>query len=101
MSQIASRMMEVALHKERLIARAGAQRAAISDGFRQLQGPIEIADGAVSVVRYLKAHPVLVAVAVAVLVALRGRGLLSITGRLFTLWRLWRTVSAWSSDPQA
>jgi hypothetical protein len=101
MSRMRSRMIEVALHKERLVARANAQRAAMGDGLRQLQGPIAVADGAISVVQYLKSHPLLVAVAVAVLVASRGRGALSIAGRALSAWRLWRSVSAWASGRPA
>lgn len=97
MSRTPHRLMELALRKERLVARAEAQRAAVGERFRELQRPIAIADAALSVVRTLRAHPALVAVGVAVLVALRGRGLFSIAGRLYSVWRLWRTVSAWTS----
>lgn len=97
MNRIEQRLIEIALRKGRLIARAEAQRAAIGQSVVQLRGPIEIADRGLAAARFLRAHPVLVAAAVAAVVALRGRGLLSLAGRAFSVWRLWRTVSAWSS----
>lgn len=97
MNRIEHRLMEIAFRKERMIARAEAQRAAIGRSFSQLRGPIAIADRGLSAVHFLRTHPALVAVAVAALVALRGRGLLSLAGRAFSVWRLWRSVSAWSS----
>ena len=101
MSRIRDRMAAVALQKGRLIARADAQRAAVSEGFRQLRGPIAVADGAISAVQYLKAHPALVATAVAVLVAFRGRGAVSLAGRALSIWRVWRSVSEWASNRPA
>jgi hypothetical protein len=101
MSWIRTRMVEAALHRERLIARADAQRAVVSEGFRQLRGPIAIADGAISAVQYLKAHPVLVATAVAALVAFRGRGAVSFAGRALSIWRVWRSISEWASNRPA
>ena len=97
MSRIERRLMEIALQKERLIARAEAQRAAVGECVYRLQGPIAIADRGVAVARFLRSHPLLVAAAAAALVALRGRGLLALAGRAFSVWRLWRSVSAWAS----
>ena len=97
MSRTERHLAEFARRKERLIARAEAQRATLGQGFTQLQGPIAIADQGLVVARFLKAHPVLVAVAVAALVAFRGRGLLSLAGRAYSVWRLWRSVSVWLS----
>lgn len=101
MSRIERRLMELALRKERLIARAEAQRAAIGESVGRLRNPITVADRAMSAVRMLREHPLLVTIGVAAIVALRGRGLLSLGGRLFSVWRLWRTVSAWASGRAA
>ena len=97
MSHIEHRLIEIARRKEWLIARAESQRAAIGQALGQLQGPIAIADYGLAVARFLRAHPVLAAVAVAALVAFRGRGLLALASRALSVWRLWRSVSAWSS----
>jgi len=97
MSQIQDRLIEIARRKERLIARGESQRAAIGASFRQLQGPIGVIDRGLAVVRYLRAHPALVGVAVAAVVVLRGRGLLSMASRGLAVWRTWRALSAWSA----
>lgn len=91
------RLIEIARLQERLIARAEAQRAVIGESLRQLQGPINFVDGGLAMGRFLRAHPVLVAAVVAALVAFRRRGLFALAGRAVAVWRLWRSVSAWSA----
>lgn len=95
MSRLQDRLIEIARRKERLIARAEAQRAAISTSFRQLERPISVIDRGLEIVRYLRGHPLLVATAVTIMMAFRRRGLLSLAGRALSAWRLWRSVSAW------
>jgi hypothetical protein len=90
-------LIDIARRKERLSARAQAQRGAIAVSFGELREPIGIADRAVGIARFLRAHPVLVAVAAAALVVFRGRGLAGLAGRAYSAWRLWRTVAAWSA----
>lgn len=90
------RLIEIARRKERLSARAQAQRASIASDFGALQGPIRLADRAVDIARFLRAHPLAVAIAAACVVVLRGRGLTGLAGRALTAWRLWRTFSAWT-----
>lgn len=97
MSRTARRLVELALRKERLIAHAAAQRTAIGRNVARLRGPIAVADRVVSIGRFLRAHPVLIVVAVAALVALRGRDLLSLAGRAYSIWRLWRWARVWAS----
>ncbi len=90
------RLIELARLKERLIARAALQRAAIAGTFREWRVPISVADQALSVARFFRAHPVLLAAAVTAVAALRGRTLIGLAGRGLAVWRLWRTVSTWS-----
>ena len=95
MSPNQDRLIEVVLRKERLIARAEAQRTAIGESFRQLRGPIGVADRGMKVVRFVRTHPMLFASAVALLAVFRRRSLVSLTGSLLTAWRLRPMVSAW------
>ncbi len=97
MNGIEDRLIEIARFQERLIARAEAQRTVIGESFRQLQGPIGLVDSGLAMARFLRAHPVLVAAVVAALMAFRRRGLFSLAGRAVAVWRLWRSVSAWSA----
>ena len=87
-------LIELAHRKERLSARAQAQRRAIAASFQDLGRPIGVADRALEVARFLRAHPALIAAAAAALFVLRGRGLAGLAGRAFSAWRLWRTISA-------
>jgi hypothetical protein len=87
-------LVDIARRKERLAARSQLQRGAIAANFRELQGPIDVADRALGVARFLRAHPVLVVAAAAAIFAFRGRGLTGLAGRIFSAWRLWRTVTA-------
>ena len=97
MNRTEDKLAEIARRKERLIARAESQRADIGAGFRQLQGPIRIVDRGLEIVRFLRGHPLLVATVIAAVVAFRRRGLVSLTGRALSMWRIWRSVSAWSA----
>ena len=97
MSPNQDRLVEIARRKQRLIARAEAQRGAIGESFRQLRRPIGVVDRGLEVARFLKAHPLLVGSAVALLAVFRRRSLVSLTGSLLTAWRLWPVVSAWSA----
>jgi len=100
MNRSGDSQIEIARRRERLIARAGAHRAAIAGTFYELQEPAAIADHALRVVRFLRAHPLLTAAGVAVaVVALRRPGVLSLAGRALAIWRLWRTVSVYLNIP--
>ena len=93
-------LIEIARRRERLIARAGAQRAAIAGTYHELEAPAAIADRALGVARFLRLHPLLTAAAVAAAaVALRRPGVLSLAGRAVAIWRLWRTVSVYLNIP--
>ncbi len=91
------RLIELARRKERLIARAGVQRAAIAGTFRRWQKPIDVADRALAVVRFFREHPLLLATVVAAAAALRRRNLAGWIGRGYAAWRAFRAFSAWSS----
>lgn len=97
MSGFDARLAGAKHRRERLVALAGAQRAAVADGFRRLQGPIGVIDRGIEVGRYLRDHPVVVAAAVAILMALRPRRFVTLAGSAFSAWRVWRTVSAWAA----
>jgi hypothetical protein len=85
---------EIVRRKEQLIARCEAQRGHLADVFRELERPIAVADRALRVVRYLRAHPLLVGGAVAAAVALRRRSTAGLVARALAGWRLWRGISA-------
>jgi hypothetical protein len=89
-------LVEIARHKERLIARCAAQRDAVAGVFRDLERPIAVADRALGIARFFRAHPILVFAAVAAIVALRRRGSMSLIARGLAAWRMWRGISTWA-----
>jgi hypothetical protein len=97
MSRIQDQLIEIARRKERLIARAGSQRAAIGANFRQLQGPIGIVDRGLEIARFLRGHPLLVATVIAAVAAFRRRSLVTLAGSALSVWRIWRSLSALSA----
>jgi hypothetical protein len=90
------RLIEIAHRKERLIATAAQQRAVIADAFRSWQKPIDVIDRGVVATRYLKAHPLLVAVSIIVVAVLGRRSLLRWVGRGLFVWRSWHALQAWT-----
>lgn len=95
MSRSRDQLIEIARRKERLIARAAAQRVTVAVNFQALQRPIGVLDRGMEVARFFRKHPLLVAAAVATFTIFRRRGLFSVAGRALSAWRLWRAVSAW------
>jgi hypothetical protein len=87
--------IEIARRKERLIARCAAQRGAIAEAFRDLEGPVKVVERALVVTRFLRAHPVVVALVVAGLVVFRRRSVLGVLTRGLAVWRMWRAVTPW------
>lgn len=90
-------LIEIAARKERLSARAQAQRLVIVGHVHSLRQPAAMIDRAVGIARFLRAHPLLVTVGVAALSVFRGRGIAGVATRAFSAWRLWRAVSAWAA----
>jgi glutathione S-transferase len=88
-------LIEIARRKERLIARCEAQRGAIAAAFHDLRHPISIVERALAVTRFLRAHPVVVAVVVAGLIVFRRRSVLGVLTRGIAVWRAWRAVAPW------
>jgi hypothetical protein len=84
---------EIVRRKERLIARCEAQRNEIADVFHDLERPIALADRGLNIFRFLRAHPVLVSGAIALVVALSRRSTAGLVARALAGWRLWRGLS--------
>ena len=94
MSRFQDQLIEIAQRKERLIGRAGSERAIIGASIRQLQGPIGVVDRGLEVASFLRRHPLIIAVAVAAIAAFGRRKLVSVAGSAISVWRIWRSISA-------
>lgn len=88
-------LIELARHKERLIARAGQQRTAIVAAFRRWEKPAAAIDRGIAVAHFLRAHPLLLAAGLAVAAVLGRRNLMRWLGRGLVAWRTWRSLGAW------
>ena len=84
------RMIAVMRQRERLLARCNAQRGEIAALVGQLEGPIAIADRAIAGINYLRQHPVILGVLVAMLAIVQRRGWWGWAQRGFVLWRAYR-----------
>ena len=80
------------LRRERILMRVARQREDIGLAFAGLAGPIALIDRIANAGRLIRAHPAAVAVLVAALVAMRGRTLIGVVTRAFSIWRLARQV---------
>lgn len=87
-------MIETMRERERLLARCGAQRAELTALVRRYDGPLKVADRAVAVVKYLRAHPLVLGAATALLVVIQRRGWWGWLRRGFVLWRAYRAFGS-------
>lgn len=97
MIRFQDQLKEITRRKERLIARTGSERAVIGASIRQMQGPIGVVDRGMEVAHFLREHPLLVATVIAAVAAFGRRSLVTLAGSAISVWRIWRTVSAWSA----
>lgn len=85
------RLVELIRRRERLLMRADAQRAALTEVALRWSTPFSLFDRGMAAVRGIKSHPVLVLAAVAGLALLRPRSAMKWAGRSWVLWRFWRS----------
>lgn len=83
-------MADVMHQRERLLARCNAQRGEIAALARQWKDPLAIADRAIAGINYLRQHPVVLGVLVALLAIVQRRGWWGWAQRGFVLWRGYR-----------
>jgi hypothetical protein len=84
----ASRLTDVLLARERLLARIGNQRTEVAYYGTGLEKPLRLVDNMREVGRFLRAHPAVLAAAGGVAILLRGRALLGLGVRAYGIWRL-------------
>jgi hypothetical protein len=86
------RLGELAQKRAELIVRCARQRRTLADELEILQTPAAALYRAMAATRFLRAHPLAVAVVGGVLAVLGRRRLLRWTGRALMVWRGWRTL---------
>ena len=89
-------LTEVLVQRGRLLERIELQRAVLSDDLQPVQVALAKVDRGLGYVRagvaYVKGHPGVAALAVAVLVALKGRRIFRLAKRGFFVWKAWRSL---------
>ncbi|HEX6004502.1 MAG TPA: YqjK family protein [Burkholderiales bacterium] len=90
----AERLNAVARRKANLIVACARHRARLGRELADLRVPIAAADRAIASIRFLRSHPVGVALVIATLAVLGRRHVLRWSGRALLVWRGWRTVRA-------
>lgn len=83
------RILELRQRRGELLARIDAQRGQLAEIASSWEGPLALADRGVSVVRFLRGHPLVVAGAVA-LVVLRRQGVGGLFRRALLVWKGYR-----------
>jgi hypothetical protein len=81
------RIAQIHARRERLLARAAAQRDEVALLLAPLRSPLAVADRGILVAQYVRTHPGLVAIAAAVFVVLSPRRAWRWARRAFTIWR--------------
>ena len=90
---MSTRLQELIHKRERLVAHAATQRAQIAELVEGLHRPLAIADGAYRIAQVIRRHPAIAAAAtVALFAQTRQHRLLLWSGRLFSLWELYRSL---------
>ncbi len=89
---------DLLLQRGRLIERIAGQRSALRQDIQPVSAVLERADSVVDKVRagvgYIRQHPALVSAGVALLLMLRGRKILQLSGRAFSAWQFWRLLQS-------
>jgi len=89
-------LIDLAIERGRLIERISNQRRLLGQQLQPLGAGLATADRAIASVRqgsdYVKQHPEMVAVGVAVLVVLQPRRVWRWSQRVFFVWRTWRML---------
>jgi hypothetical protein len=84
------RLAEISARRERLVARAGAQRDEVALLLAPWRGPLRIADQGLVAADYVRAHPGIVVVAAAAFVILSPKRAFRWARRAYVAWRGYR-----------
>jgi hypothetical protein len=98
---MSGRLDGLALRRQRLIARAAEQRAALAASGTALLPPARLADRLLSLTRVAQAHPAWTVAAAAVggVLIIRRRRAARWLGRVWMAWRAWQAARVWLRTP--
>jgi hypothetical protein len=81
-------LTRLAEQRERLIARAAAQRTALGNAIEPLRAPLSIADQGLAALRFIKRHPAWLVGGAVLFAAIRPRSAGRWLGRGWLAWRI-------------
>lgn len=90
-----SREAELAARQQQLLIRSAELRVTLAHQSQTLQGPLALADQAVSSVHWLRSHPQWPLGALLLLAVIRPRRALAWAGRLWWGWGLYQRARSW------
>jgi small neutral amino acid transporter SnatA (MarC family) len=88
------RLAQIYARRERLVAKATAQRDEVALLLSPLAGPLAVADRGVAAAVYVRTHPEIVLIAAAALVVLSPKRAWRWARRAFAVWRGYRWAAA-------
>lgn len=88
------RQLEIRLRRERLIARAAAQRESVAHDLDALAPAIRVVDRGIAGVAWLRAHPGVLLAGAGVMLVLRPGRTLRWSLRIFSAWQAYRRLTA-------
>jgi hypothetical protein len=89
---MSARRAALAARRERLVAQAAAQRAALARDLAPWRAPLALADRGLAALRYLKRHPALLVGVTVAFAAWRPKRVGHGLGRAWRMWRLARRL---------
>jgi hypothetical protein len=98
---LGQRASELAHRREQLLARSAAGRELLAYELVQWGRPRRIIDRAITVFMYVRAHPAILAIGIAAVVAIQRRGWWGWVSRGVAAWRLVRTLRNFSFKANA
>jgi hypothetical protein len=91
---VSDRLLQIRLRRERLIAKAAAQRESLAHDVDALSPVIGVVDRGIAGAMWLREHPAVLLVAGGVMLVLRPRRTLRWSFRAFSLWQGYRQLTA-------
>lgn len=83
-----AKLLELAERRAMLVSRAAAQRKELAQALTPWHGPLAVVDRGVSVFRYLRQHPALLAGAMVGVAVLRPKRVFSLVRSGWVAWRM-------------
>lgn len=86
------RQAEILLRRQAILLQVAAQRAEAAQALRPFETPLRLIDTALAAGRFIRAHPLLAALAAGALVVARRHSPKGLSGTVLRLWGIYRLL---------